>query len=99
MAVMVTAARQEESPGHSTGASFFWPSPLAGEGGRASRPGEGLATRMERRYPSPALRSLPSPARGEGQDKRLEVTAAAEVTTSATEIATTAVVASTAIAA
>src|SRR5262245_18365359 len=43
------------------------PSPLAGEGGGVSPPGEGSVSRLP--TPSPltrSLRSLPSPARGEG---------------------------------
>jgi acyl-[acyl-carrier-protein]-phospholipid O-acyltransferase/long-chain-fatty-acid--[acyl-carrier-protein] ligase len=46
------------------------PSPLAGEGGGASPPGEGLTSFHSASNPSPAsLRSAPSPARGEGKTK------------------------------
>src|SRR6266540_1958848 len=44
------------------------PSPLAGEGGSRSEPGEGLAIPVVEVSPlTRSLRSLPSPARGEGE--------------------------------
>src|SRR5262249_14197320 len=58
------AAQRLESDAESYAGGSFSPSPLAGEGGCASPPGEGVAFAFPLTH---SLRSLPSPARGEGK--------------------------------
>src|SRR6476659_1391825 len=45
------------------------PSPLGGEGGERSEPGEGKASEVREAFPSPAASRLPSPPRGEGENR------------------------------
>src|SRR5687767_12201375 len=54
--------------------AFFLPSPLAGEGGSRSEPGEGLLCGGSDVTPHPRhFVPLPSPARGEGEDEAVSL--------------------------